>query len=750
MGMTRLAATSFLLLASLLMRPTFTAAQNPVEIAGVTAQGSMGITIGVEELQRISDATPQPRKTKIREELPINRKPGINPASPAISSYASEPSINTDPSLHATQEPHSNFLGITMGESGSVPPDCMGSVGPTQICVIGNGRVKFYNKPSICDAPLITSTTAGNISLSSPVLNVDLDVFFGSVRNNSGTTDPHAHYDRLSGRWFISCINIESSSNRILLAVSNGSAITNQSSFTFFYFIHDQGVASGQPDYRQFCDFPMMGIDKFAVYIGGLVFNTSGDYQGSSCYVLNKASLLSGGPLTFTAFRRIGTSSTGIFAPQGVDNDDPDATRGYFLGVNAANYGMLNYVVINNPGTTPTSSTGTITVPNTSPPINQVASGSNNPLDGADDRLLSAVIMKNKLTGVSTLWTTHNISVDANGVANGSSGSRNAMRWYELNVAAASITLKQSGTWYDNAAASPRGYWMGSIAMSGQGHVITGASAAGANAKANVIVNGRYSSQAQGQLSNTVNITNYSANYNAESETPQRWGDYSMTEIDPTDNMTIWTFQEYTAATNIWGLRATQFKAPPPATPVSMTPITCTDNKIIDVTLTGNSVDNSGFFDPGTDANGPGFTKRLQVTSTGSVTISNIIFDSPIQIRFRLNFSAAALGSTQTLTITNPDCQSATMSYTLPSTCGPTTVTEFNVFPNPAEDQIQVHTPNATGQVRLVDMGGRVMLIENVTSNIMNLPVARFARGVYVLEYFNNGNQVEKVKVVLR
>ena len=55
-----------------------------------------------------------------------------------------------------------------------------------------------------------------------------------------------------------------------------------------------------------------------------------------------------------------------------------------------------------------------------------------------------------------------------------------------------------------------------------------------------------------------------------------RWGDYSLTDVDPTDDQTIWTFQEYAdTPANNWAVRAVQLKAPPPPTIVSSTNPVC-------------------------------------------------------------------------------------------------------------------------------------------------------------------------------
>ena len=722
--------------------------QQTNEVKGVMITGAPGITVSISVLQKLSDALPAPTRIKIRSEQDIERHLKNLPSSPAVSSYPS--SAVSLFGQETTQTIHSNFQAISLSESGSVPPDCMGDISETQVCIASNGRLKFYAKPSACNGPLTTSTTSGAASLGSPQFSIDMNVFFNSIRNNEETTDPEVRYDRLTKRWFIIAINVASISNRMMIAVSSTSDVTASTSFTFYFFRHDEGTATGDFDYQLFGDFPMFGLDKNALYIGALIFNTAGDYEGSSCYVIKKTSVLSGGPLVFTAFRRVGNSGTGIFAPNPAFNDDPQATRGYYVGVDAANFGILNYVIINDPGGTATSSTGSLTVPATSNPIEQVAKGSTKPLDAGDDRLLKAQMMKNKITGNSSIWTAQNIAVTAAGVASsGSTDLRNAMRWYELNVNATNLTLKQSGTWYDNTASSPLGYWMGSIAASGQGHAITGASAAGTNKTANVVIAGRYNGQTAGQVSNTVFATAYNNAYNVEKDDKQRWGDYSQTVIDPSDNMTIWTFQEYANADNSWGERATQFKAPPPATPLSLSPIICNGAQSSEVMLTGQSISNSGFFDPGTDDGGPGYSKHLSITSTGNITVSNIVFDSPTQLRFILDFASAQPGTQQTLTITNPDCQIVTFDYNIPASCdSPAVIKDIYVFPNPATGSIKIRLAATGGQIRLLDVTGKLLTEQAASSTFITIPAARFAKGVYIIEYINGSTKRhEKVLV---
>jgi hypothetical protein len=659
----------------LLLAANMSHAQPAKEIQGIPITGAAGITLTMKEIVAGSNAVIRTQsEIRSRPELPTGRRFTAKPLPDALA-VNSYPKTGEDGVIaqQNTQAVHSNFTATIQDETPGVlvtPPDCMGEVGLTQVCIASNNRIKWYAKNTVCENPRTTSTTTGSSPAGNPQFSVFIDDFFSSVRAGSETTDPHVHYDRLSQRWFIVCINTSPNSNRILIAVSNGPTITNQSSFTFYQFAHDQGALPGTTDYQLFCDFPTLGVDKNALYIGGMIFDFDAeDFVGSSVYVVRKSSLLSGGPIVFTPFRNVGTDLGGIFCAQGVQNDDPGATSGYFVGVNTANFSQLDYIVVNDPGGSPSIIQNQLSVPTTSFPLNVTAQGGTGDLDGGDDRLLNAVLTTNKLTGAKSIWASHNIKVRSTGVA-GSIGDRTAVRWYKLTPSGNTLTLGQAGTLFDPSA-SALSYWMGSIGASGQDHAVVGATVAGLTKYANSAVAGRYSStpSTNGGLLAPVEVTNYTEAYNYQNENVQRWGDYSQTVVDPSDDMTLWTFQQFTSAPDRWAVRATQLKAPPPAPVSTMTPITCTNNGVVDVTVNGTATNFAGYFDPGNDAGGPGFEKRLSVTSTGGVVITDVAFNTPTEIAFKLNYAGAPLGSTQTLTITNPDCQSVTYQYNLPTGC---------------------------------------------------------------------------------
>ena len=111
-------------------------------------------------------------------------------------------------------------------------------------------------------------------------------------------------------------------------------------------------------------------------------------------------------------------------------------------------------------------------------------------LDPVSDRLFAAAMHKNKLTGSNTLSTAHNLEVDATGVAV-AGGGRNGSRWYEIGNLTITPVLIQAGTLFDSASLNAKGYWIPSVAISGQGHLALGCSYAASNAYAGVAVSGR-------------------------------------------------------------------------------------------------------------------------------------------------------------------------------------------------------------------------------------------------------------------
>ncbi len=130
--------------------------------------------------------------------------------------------------------------------------------------------------------------------------------------------------------------------------------------------------------------------------------------------------------------------------------------------------------------------------------------------------------------------------------------------------------------------------------------------------------------------------------------------------VDPADDMTLWTIQEWCDVTNSWGVQVVQLKAPPPSTPVSASPSTvCGGLASVNVTVTGTSSSGSEFFDPGADAGGPGYAGRISGSVSGGVVVNGAAFSDPSHVTLNLSTVGAAAGA-KDVTITNPDGQAST------------------------------------------------------------------------------------------
>jgi hypothetical protein len=616
--------------------------------------GNMGFTMSTDEImanqERYKD-WPSPRSFVKQHELEGPDRSSL-PDGPGAREESIYP-YRTKQQIKEIQESHTDapqtqgigFTGSTLAFNGAFPPDNMGAAGPSQYMCFVNGRVRTFNK------------TTG---IADGVINVTADVFFASVMTPplAGeivfTSDPNVRFDRANGKWVMTIIDAIlnatsgaiSRPNRILIAVSSGSVISGATVWTFFQF---QASAS------LFCDYPSLGIDNNALYIGGNMFTLAGAFAQCDGYVIRKSSIMGAGPLVLTTFAGIVPTSSGAgpWSPRGVDNFTT-STEGYFIGPDNATFNTLMLRRISDPGGTPTISanisipaTLTTKFPLTVPHLGNTG-GTNGNVDALDDRLYSAVMRNGRL------WTAHSIGVANTGIA-GNSNTRNAVRWYEVQNLNATPSVVQAGTIFDPSAAAEY-YWNPSLNISGQGYIAIGFSHAGASSRLDAGTSGRLPGDAAGTMRTVSMMTTSSFAYNPTGDTrsPKRWGDYSFTCVDPDDDMTMWTIEQFCDASNSYGSHVRQLLAPPPARVVSFTPPSLSVGASLNVDILGAGTD-SAWYDPGV-----GFTKRLSVTFTpNDITVNSITFTDGTHITVNVSTLGATPGN-HTVTVKNPDNQQNT------------------------------------------------------------------------------------------
>jgi hypothetical protein len=610
-------------------------------------------------MARDAEAAVQGRaKSKVRLKFEFDLPEEANPDSPDAPPSTDQQLDFIPQASDPAQTPGTSFTGATLADTSAYPPDSMGAVGPAQFIVAVNGRIRSFNK---------------NTGAADGLLNVDTDVFFNSVMTppvtNNFTSDPRIRYDRLSGRWFIIMIDVPGKTgnlpDRVMIVVSDSAVITASTAWTFFYFQHDTVGPAG--DTGLFADYPTLGIDAKALYIGVNLFGTRGvktSFSNTSVFVVRKSSILGNGPIVVTAFRDLipHGNAGGPFTPHGVDNYDPAATEGYIIGVNSRFYGLLELRRISDPGGASISISDNISIsialngPTINVPHLGNTGGTAGYLDGLDYRLLSAHVRNGRL------WTSANMGVDNNGTRT-LTATRNGVRWYELAGIGTGQTpgVRQFGTLFQPSPSNTsdqRSYWMGTVMVSGQGHVAGGCSAAGASEYVNAATFGRLVNDPTNIMRMPLLYTSSSTAYNPrdrDGNPINRWGDYSYTCLDPDDDMTMWTIQEFCDAANSYGVRVVKLIAPAPATPINCNPAIVSSDTTLNVLLTGASDGKTGFFDPGA-----GFSNRISAAVSGSgVSVNTVSYTDPTHLTLNLTIAPGAATGTRTITVTNPDGQSA-------------------------------------------------------------------------------------------
>src|SRR5437762_14138501 len=123
----------------------------PDSIAGSPWKGEPGITERVSDIMERDRRAPQAPPGLVREpkewEFDL-KKLGRrhDPSAPAASQWPPQDRFSSLSEPLIPQTVGTSFLAARLNESGFIPPDSMGAVGPTQILAVVNGRIKVFSK----------------------------------------------------------------------------------------------------------------------------------------------------------------------------------------------------------------------------------------------------------------------------------------------------------------------------------------------------------------------------------------------------------------------------------------------------------------------------------------------------------------------------------------------------------------------------------------------------------------------------
>ncbi len=436
--------------------------------------------------------------------------------------------------------PHVNIAGVG-NVNGVYPPDTDGDVGPNHYFQMINLSFAIWDKQ-------------GN-KLYGPVDNSTLWSGFIGPWTGTNDGDPIVLYDSEADRWMASqfAINTGDGSYWELIAISEtGDPLGSWYQYAF--------------EFPAFNDYPHFGIWQDAYYA---TFNMFGEYYRGAAAAFERDKMLIGDSTAqMILFDMPEFTDQHNMLPADFDGPPPPAgTPNYFMNFKDDAWGyptdrLVIWEFIADWDVPILSLFQEIQVLDTEPfesflceaPRWRCIDQPNTSvkLEALNDRLMFRLQYRNFGT-YSTMVLNHTVNADGNGQA--------GIRWYELrdSLDGNGWQIYQQGTY----APDEFHRWMASIAMNGKGTIAIGFTVSGDNTVfPSMRYTGRHKDAPLGEMS-------YMEIEVIPGTGPQtalnRWGDYSMTSVDPVDDSTFWHTSEY--ATSGWRTRIASFDFGPFSAP---------------------------------------------------------------------------------------------------------------------------------------------------------------------------------------
>jgi uncharacterized protein (TIGR03437 family) len=407
--------------------------------------------------------------------------------------------------------PYSGFLAL-LDNYTVTPPDANGAVGPNDVVSMLNSEV------------LIQSRSGKR----RPYYPISLNWFWAATGDIDAAYDPRILYDAQADRWVASAaVFANDARSAMLLGVSR----TGDPGGEWNLYRLEVG-ASGT-----WADFPVLGVNPNWVALSVNRFNIGGgqEYVRTDLYAFSKAALYAGRPLSYRTF----SDPEGSFAPATGVGSDPDSF--YFVQSLSGRPGVIRVSELRGPVGAETFSAGKLRIEVgdgwDGEPYGSVdfgpQTGSFLRVDTGDDRI------QNCQQRGGSIWCAHTVFVPAG------NPTRAAAQWFEIDPAAA--RLVQLGRVEDPGNFDF--YAFPSIAANSAGDALIGFTHFSAGAYPSAAFAYRAAADAPGAMRAPTDFKNGEAPYIApiSAWSPNRWGDYSVTLVDPADGQSFWTFQEYAA-----------------------------------------------------------------------------------------------------------------------------------------------------------------------------------------------------------
>jgi len=421
-----------------------------------------------------------------------------------------------EPRVKAFPRPAFNGIGAT----GFAPPDTNIAVGPNHIVETVNLQYAVYSKSG--------ALVAGPKSLSS--LWTSLGAPCGTANKGS---DPIVQYDKVADRWVITQMGSTSSPYSECIAVSQTGDPTGA------FFLYSFPFNSTLNDYPKFGVWPTATnsayLATYNLFANGAVFT------GGGLCAYDRSAMIAGSASPVSICYTI--TGDGGYLPSDLDGSTAplDGTPGYFATFETLS--SLRIYTLKPNFANPNASVLSQATPDlVVTPFTEACgggtcipqAGTTQLLDSLGDRLMYRLAFR--------MFPDHEALVVNHSVG---TGTTVGVRWYELRAPVSStgaFSVFQQGT-FSPADGTYR--WMGSAAMDQAGDIALGYSASSTSIHPAIRYTGRTPSDPAGTMGTEASLIEGPG---SQTGGLSRWGDYTATRIDPSDDCTFWYANEYLTA----------------------------------------------------------------------------------------------------------------------------------------------------------------------------------------------------------
>ena len=396
------------------------------------------------------------------------------------------------------------------------PPDTDGAVGPNHLVVAINGSWRVLTRTgSVLVSQSLGDFWSGFWDPSNPDCSEE-------------PFDPRVLYDAHNDVWITVAIRGRRDCperSAMLVAVSNtGDPTGNWTKLEM----------DGDLEDDDWVDFPTLGYSSNYITVAGNMFEPHCDscaFRRSQLWALER-------PVTTTSTRWVWRSldpQEHKFTMMPATTLDSGVTTQYLATTSYATSALDLYTVTGTLGSPPTLSAA-YGFPQSSTPWWPVGlttdfapqAGTSTLINNGNDRM-QGLVLKN-----GHLWATHNAFLPAG------SPNRTSIKWWEVQTDG---TVVQDGYIDDPTGTIFRAY--PSISVNSNSDVLIGYSQFSATTYASAAYSMRLGTDAPNTFRDTVVFKAGEGSYVNFVGSRNRWGDYSSTHVDPTDDDSFWTIQEF-------------------------------------------------------------------------------------------------------------------------------------------------------------------------------------------------------------